>query len=375
MRNESQPTQEEMSGFTQDPEDYYQACFQSSPNPINFSDHQGPYMGMSINPIQKEFQQSGVKEETNERVVTEENSVQSSASKKMLKRQKSEEATSPSSLEQGLISQRRKRTVYSQHQLDVLEEFFQTNMYPDIHHREELAKRIYIPESRIQVWFQNRRGKARREKSKVSLFNNVGICYPNIRPPVNHVHTGPTLAPPEQHQPMMPQQQGQTPMTLPQDMYRQPVDPMPYPPFSCAVRERMMMNQVSPNPYYQSPQVGNQQRSYKNITSMNTKAVDLTCRPNQIPTQLNFMTDFNAIPPNKTITPDMNIKIPPIPMSSDSRGANGMNPFTAPFPFKMSSMEDDYYEQSSPDSDSGVSDRSPESGSDSKESISSVICL
>ncbi|XP_069811253.1 homeobox protein Mix.2-like [Dendropsophus ebraccatus] len=363
-----------MAGYTQDPEDYFQACFQ--PSPITFSDHQEPFMGMSLTPMHKEFQQSGLKEEINDQAIVEQNSIESSASKKMLKCQKPEEMTSPSSLEQGPISQRRKRTVYSQHQLDVLEEFFQTNMYPDIHHREELAKRIYIPESRIQVWFQNRRGKARREKSKVSLFNNVGVYYPNVLPQVNQVHTGPTPTPSEQPQPMMPQQQGQPPMTLQHDAYRQPVDSMTYPPYSCAVpRERMMMNQVSPNPYYQRPQGNNQQHSYRNINSMNTKAIDLTCRPNQMPTQLNFMADFNSIPPNKTITPDMNIKIPPIPMSSESRGPNGINPFTAQFPYKMSSMEDDFYEQSSPDSDSGVSDRSPESGSDSKESISSAICL
>lgn len=90
-------------------------------------------------------------EETKEQAIVDPNSIEGSASKKMLKRRKPEEVTSPSSLEQVSISQRRKRTVYSQHQLDVLEEFFQTNMYPDIHHREELAKRIYIPESRIQV--------------------------------------------------------------------------------------------------------------------------------------------------------------------------------------------------------------------------------
>ncbi|XP_040286155.1 homeobox protein Mix.1-like [Bufo bufo] len=361
-----------MAEFTQDLEDYYQAYFQPGPNQMAFSDHQEQYMGVNMTPApQKEFQQTSVKEETNEQAIGE-RSVEGSVSKKMLKRQKLPEIASPSSLEQLTISQRRRRTVFSKYQLDVLEDFFQTNMYPDIHHREELAKRIYIPESRIQVWFQNRRGKSRREKSKSNLFNNVGVCYSNIRPPVNHNHSGPTTTKSEQHQPMMPWQQGQPTMSLQQDLFRQPPNSMSYPTYSCAVPQERMMNQMSSNSYNQRPHANNQQHLYRNV---NAEVMDLSCRPNQMPTtQVNFMGAFNIIPPNKTITPDMNIKIPPIPMSKNSRYPNGINPFTNQLPCKRSSRKDDFYEQSSLDSDSGVSEKSPESGSDSKESISSIIC-
>ncbi|XP_073412320.1 uncharacterized protein [Dendrobates tinctorius] len=60
------------------------------------------------------------------------------------------------------VSQRRKRTQYSQAQLDTLELFFNNNKYPTFLHREELAKSLGICESRVQVWFQNKRARANR---------------------------------------------------------------------------------------------------------------------------------------------------------------------------------------------------------------------
>ncbi|XP_068741362.1 paired box protein Pax-3-B-like [Montipora capricornis] len=79
---------------------------------------------------------------------------------------------------------RRNRIKFLPEQLKEMEAAFCKTRYPDVLMREELGKRLNVSESRLQIWFSNRRSKEKRLRNndkqfKAAMQQNMSrILYP-----------------------------------------------------------------------------------------------------------------------------------------------------------------------------------------------------
>jgi len=73
----------------------------------------------------------------------------------------------------------RRRTHLKPSQVAVLQETFVTNTLPDAAVRSQLAHELGVTERTVQIWFQNRRAKAR--KLEASSGGSMSSLVPNVR--------------------------------------------------------------------------------------------------------------------------------------------------------------------------------------------------
>lgn len=253
-----------------------------------------------------------------------------------------------------LFTHRRKRTNFTQQQIDVLEKVYLDTKYPDIYLREKLEALTGLPESRIQVrfmlcssgkkclllkktprivftifpdngirllnksqfsmqvWFQNRRAKSRRQ---------VGIPVPNktsgnVLTPnnllMNQFATHPNHTGLETHRPPkfatrdnFSQQlisSDEKICTMKGDIYNPTTIPCMFSRTEESQIKTDHLSVVVPRNYAQQYPKGHGQ-------FMNTSHAKSTMKQ--------FLVEYDNFPPNKTIGPEMKVVIPPLPSQNN----------------------------------------------------------
>ena len=81
---------------------------------------------------------------------------------------------------QSAAGKRQSRSKYTNEQMNVLEHYFLETQYPDIYLREQIAREIGMKESKIQIWFSNRRARARKGQKGRTVQTSAAPPIPTL---------------------------------------------------------------------------------------------------------------------------------------------------------------------------------------------------